>query len=283
MEFDPSVSVVHRHPLQNRTISPKMRIITRHSKLLYFCKHLPRWEFWTLSGIVALEAAVRGGWSRCLGRQDEVRAWQTIAEVARRLRRGMPLRGRAILELAETATTPNREGEAEPPSPETRRLAPRIGTDASRKAAVRRCLARIAKGWNRVTTLQHAARIGLLMAGAAALLGWEIRHTEATFADGLRYIHRAEQIEGGSWTDGVLDGIDHPLHPLGIVAAHDPRRRRSGLLAPRCAGTLLRLRGAPGHPDLSPGPGALRRTGGVARLRAGVAQSRSSATSWSTS
>ena len=71
-----------------------------------------------------------------------------------------------------------------------------------------------------MTTLQHAARIGLLMAGAAALLGWEIRHTEATFADGLRYIHRAEQIEGGSWTDGVLKGIDHPLHPLGIAAAH---------------------------------------------------------------
>ncbi|MGP0067791.1 MAG: ArnT family glycosyltransferase [Isosphaeraceae bacterium] len=70
-----------------------------------------------------------------------------------------------------------------------------------------------------MTTLQHAARIGLLMAGAAALLGWEIRHTEATFADGLRYIHRAEQIQQGSWTEGVFKGIDHPLHPLGIVAA----------------------------------------------------------------
>jgi 4-amino-4-deoxy-L-arabinose transferase-like glycosyltransferase len=71
-----------------------------------------------------------------------------------------------------------------------------------------------------VTTLQHAARIGLLMAGAAALLGWEIRHSEASFADGLRYVHRAEQIERGSWTEGVFKGIDHPLHPLGIVAAH---------------------------------------------------------------
>ena len=71
-----------------------------------------------------------------------------------------------------------------------------------------------------MTTLRHAARIGLLMAGAAALLGWVLRHTEATFADGLRYIHRAEQIERGAWGDGVLKGIDHPLHPLGIVAAH---------------------------------------------------------------
>src|SRR5262245_26514911 len=76
------------------------------------------------------------------------------------------------------------------------------------------------KGRTRVTTLPHAARIGLLMAGAAALLGWILRHTEANFADGLRYIHRAEQIERGAWGEGVLGGVDHPLHPLGIVAVH---------------------------------------------------------------
>jgi hypothetical protein len=71
-----------------------------------------------------------------------------------------------------------------------------------------------------VTTLQHAVRVGLLMAGAAALLGWVLRHTEASFADGLRYIHRAERIERGDWGDGLLRGVDHPLHPLGIAAVH---------------------------------------------------------------
>jgi 4-amino-4-deoxy-L-arabinose transferase-like glycosyltransferase len=71
-----------------------------------------------------------------------------------------------------------------------------------------------------VTKLQHAARIGLLMAAAAALLGWELYHTEASFADGLRYIHRAERLERESWGQGILHGIDHPLHPLGIAAAH---------------------------------------------------------------
>ncbi len=45
VEYDPAVEVVHLHPLQNRPISPKMRVITRHSKLLYFRKHLPRWQF----------------------------------------------------------------------------------------------------------------------------------------------------------------------------------------------------------------------------------------------
>ena len=71
-----------------------------------------------------------------------------------------------------------------------------------------------------MSTLQHAARIGLLMAGAAALLGWVLRHSEATSNDGLRYIHEAEQIDGGAWRDGLVQGIDHPLQPLGIVAAH---------------------------------------------------------------
>ncbi len=71
-----------------------------------------------------------------------------------------------------------------------------------------------------MTTLQHAARIGLLMAGAAALLGWVLCHSEATSNDGLRYIHEAEQIDRGAWRDGLVQGIDHPLHPLGIVATH---------------------------------------------------------------
>lgn len=68
--------------------------------------------------------------------------------------------------------------------------------------------------------MQHAARVGLLMAVAAALLGWELAHSEATFADGLRYIHRAERFERESWAAGFGQGIDHPLHPMAIAAAH---------------------------------------------------------------
>ena len=58
------------------------------------------------------------------------------------------------------------------------------------------------------------------MAAAAALLGWVVRHSEPTFADGLRYIRQAEQIDRGGWRDGLLRGVDHPLHPLGIVVTH---------------------------------------------------------------
>jgi len=68
--------------------------------------------------------------------------------------------------------------------------------------------------------VQHLTRVALLMAFAAAQLGWGLCHTEATFADGLRYIHQAEQIGSGSWTSSLITGIDHPLHPLGIRAVH---------------------------------------------------------------
>jgi N-acetylglucosaminyl-diphospho-decaprenol L-rhamnosyltransferase len=106
VEYDPSVTVIHRHPLQNRAISPKMRVITRHSKLLYFLKHLPRWQFLSLSAIVVTESAVRGFGSKLLGRSEQARAWRTIGEIARRLRtKGQP-RGREVLALADSIAVP---------------------------------------------------------------------------------------------------------------------------------------------------------------------------------
>ena len=71
-----------------------------------------------------------------------------------------------------------------------------------------------------MTIGQHLARVALLMVFAAGQLAWGLCHAEATFADGLRYIHQAEQIESGSWTSSLVKGIDHPLHPLGISAVH---------------------------------------------------------------
>ena len=71
--------------------------------------------------------------------------------------------------------------------------------------------------WN---LLAHAARVGLLLSAAAVLLAWELRRTETSFADGLRYIRQAEQIAAGSWLDGVRSSTDHPLYPLEIAAVH---------------------------------------------------------------
>jgi hypothetical protein len=106
VEYDPGVEVVHLHPLQNRVISPRMRIITRHSKLLYFRKHLPHWQFLTLAEAILAEANVRKAWSRVQGRAEDGRAWRTIAEVARAFRAGVEPRGRDILTLADSVAVP---------------------------------------------------------------------------------------------------------------------------------------------------------------------------------
>jgi GT2 family glycosyltransferase len=100
-DFDPAVGVIHHSPLQNRAVSPKMRVITRHSKLLYFLKHLPRWQFLGLFGIVAGEASLKRRIAVLAGRDDDARAWRAIGEIARSLRRGKLVRGRDVLLIAE--------------------------------------------------------------------------------------------------------------------------------------------------------------------------------------
>jgi N-acetylglucosaminyl-diphospho-decaprenol L-rhamnosyltransferase len=113
VEYDPSVTVIHRHPLQNRPISPMMRVITRHSKLLYFLKHLPRWQFESLAAIVSTEAVIKGCWSRCFGDPAEVQSWGMIAEITRAMRAGRGPTGRAVLELAQSVGRP---GAQQPPA-----------------------------------------------------------------------------------------------------------------------------------------------------------------------
>ncbi|AMV39987.1 glycosyltransferase family 2 protein [Planctomyces sp. SH-PL62] len=103
IEYDPTVTVVHRAPLQDRPISPKMRVVIRHSKLLYFRKHTPRPQFLALAGIVELEAAARGAWAALRKAHAERRAWKTIGAIARQLRRGGGPLGRRVVELAESA------------------------------------------------------------------------------------------------------------------------------------------------------------------------------------
>ena len=68
--------------------------------------------------------------------------------------------------------------------------------------------------------MNHALRILLLLAGSTLLLGWVIKHSEPTSSIGLRYIEQAQRVEAGGWREVLYSGIDHPLHPLGIAAAH---------------------------------------------------------------
>jgi Dolichyl-phosphate-mannose-protein mannosyltransferase len=71
-----------------------------------------------------------------------------------------------------------------------------------------------------MTTAQHVRRLGLLMVAASALLSWLIAHTDVFFADGLRYIAQAKTIDHGSWTQGLVHSVDHPIYPMAIAAVH---------------------------------------------------------------
>jgi len=133
VEHDSSLSVIHRHPLQNRPISPKMRVITRHSKLLYFRKHLPRWQFLGLAGLVVAEAGFQGWVAKLSGRTVEARAWFAVIEVVKRLLWRIDLRGLEVLRFAEQAAS-EASRIAEQAASEASRIAEQAASEASRIA-----------------------------------------------------------------------------------------------------------------------------------------------------
>ena len=111
IEYDPEVSVAHLDPLQNRPISPKMRAVTRHSKLLYFRKHLPTWHYSVLVAAVRLEARFRYFLSKAQGRTVEARSWRLIGKMASRLAAGQRIVGREVRIMAESVDDPPEEPE----------------------------------------------------------------------------------------------------------------------------------------------------------------------------
>ena len=106
VEFDPAVSVTHLRPLQNRAVSPKLRVITRHSKLVYFQKHRPLVEFLVLRRVVLFEAAVRRAWARASGDFAQGRCWALVGRIARRMGASRKVVGRDVIEWAETLDAP---------------------------------------------------------------------------------------------------------------------------------------------------------------------------------
>jgi GT2 family glycosyltransferase len=103
VEYDPTVEVVHERPLASRAVSPRMRVITRHSRLLYFRKYRPRWEFLAMSCLVQAEAACRSRLSVLRGRREDRDAWYAVGRLAAAMRRGGGLVGRDVPALADAA------------------------------------------------------------------------------------------------------------------------------------------------------------------------------------
>jgi GT2 family glycosyltransferase len=86
--FDPTLSVVHARPLQNRPLGPAMRFITRHSQMLYYSKFRPSWEFHALTAIVRLESWL-GQWLAIGPERDARRTTlRAVSDLARDMARG---------------------------------------------------------------------------------------------------------------------------------------------------------------------------------------------------
>ncbi len=66
----------------------------------------------------------------------------------------------------------------------------------------------------------HLTRVLLLMVAAGGWLAWKADHAAIVFADSLRYIHQAQQIDGGDAVHALFHAIDHPAYPLAVAAAH---------------------------------------------------------------
>jgi GT2 family glycosyltransferase len=53
--YEPTLAVVHHHPLHSRPVPAALRLVLRHSLLTYARRHWPAWQFRLLSRIVRAE------------------------------------------------------------------------------------------------------------------------------------------------------------------------------------------------------------------------------------
>jgi GT2 family glycosyltransferase len=84
--YEPNLTVVHHHPLHQRAVPPALRIVTRHSLMIYAAKHWPTWQFRLLTRIVQAEARLRrlaAWWS---GEHQQAKLFATLTDVCRDLR-----------------------------------------------------------------------------------------------------------------------------------------------------------------------------------------------------
>jgi GT2 family glycosyltransferase len=86
--YEPNLTVVHHHPLHQRTVPAVLRMVTRHSLMVYAAKHWPAWQFRLLTRIVQAEARLRrlGAWWS--GDSRQARVFATLTSICRSLRQG---------------------------------------------------------------------------------------------------------------------------------------------------------------------------------------------------
>lgn len=86
--YEPNLTVVHHHPLHQRAVPAVLRMVTRHSLMIYAAKHWPAWQFRLLTRIVQAETMLRrlGAWWS--GDSQESKVFATLDEICEDLRQG---------------------------------------------------------------------------------------------------------------------------------------------------------------------------------------------------
>jgi GT2 family glycosyltransferase len=101
VRYEPGLFAFHHDPLHARSVSPHLRLLTRHSLLTYASRHWPAWQSRWLARIVRLEAWVRqrlanrrgdsagGQWMARLGQLAHAMQEQRFTEARRILDRAV--------------------------------------------------------------------------------------------------------------------------------------------------------------------------------------------------
>jgi GT2 family glycosyltransferase len=98
--YDPNLAVIHHHPLHQRAVPPALRLVTRHSLMVYAAKHWPAWQFRLLTQVVQGEAWLRrlsAWWS---GDGQQARAFTLLCDLCKHLRAGDHVHAQAAVEQA---------------------------------------------------------------------------------------------------------------------------------------------------------------------------------------
>ena len=98
--YEPNLTIVHHHPLHQRSVPAVLRTVTRHSLMIYAAKHWPSWQFRLLTRIVQTEAGLRrlGAWWSGDGQQAKLFA--TLGDICCALRRDDRASARDCVEQA---------------------------------------------------------------------------------------------------------------------------------------------------------------------------------------
>jgi hypothetical protein len=95
--YEPALQVVHHHPLHDRPVPPRLRVITRHALLTYARRHWPTWQLRLLAGIVRVEARVRKWLAWCQGDSEAAACFGELGGLAAEIAGGKSARARRRL------------------------------------------------------------------------------------------------------------------------------------------------------------------------------------------